>query len=136
MFPQRMGMCDDLSRLVCGVSKLRSDDPAFKSLPFGSRCCKLCDSWAEECICHFLMLCSFFEETRRAMYTEISKIPYKGRVITQNKPDVVKYLLGKCIQDVEYKDMLRLWTISGEFISQMYRLVLKKRRESDLISPC
>ena len=65
IWPNKMRMCDDMARIVCRVSKLKSDDPEYKRLPFGSRSCKLCEGFAEENIVHLTMQCPFFEDVRK-----------------------------------------------------------------------
>ena len=123
--PQKINICDDLARIVCGVSKLKC---VYKKLPFGSRLCELCDNFAEENIVHLTMQCSFFEETRREMFDAIDTLPgYVGDILLRDNPDLIANLLGKCHQEVDNENMTDVWCISGLFISNIYKITVKRR---------
>ena len=128
LWPQKMGNFDDMARLVCGVSRLKADDPIYKKLPFGSRACILCQNCAEENIQHLIMQCSFHETMRKEMFDEIRKhTNVEGEQVIQNNPELLLNLLGKKHENIDMCTMTTIWMISSKYISQIYRNTLKIR---------
>ena len=125
LWPQNMGKFDDMARLVCGVSRLKADDPTYKKLPFGSRACILCQNCAEE---HLIMQCSYHESTRKDMFDKICKhTNVEGEQMIQNNPELILNLLGKKHENIDICAMTTIWMISSEYISQIYRNTLRVR---------
>ena len=124
-----MRMCENLVKIICRASKLKSDDPSLKGALYSVKACELCESYAPEDIFHILMQCPFFEEQRRLMYEKIYLVrPQAQRVFEENPPNVFAWLLGKNIDGLNPEDMHEVWEVSGYMINSMYTQVVKMRK--------
>ena len=73
---------------------------------------------------------SLFRRCKKNIFDRINLIPggIKDRLCNGN-PDLTLNLLGKCHDTISIEDMTKVWLISGEAISYIYRIVLKLREE-------
>ena len=56
---QHMRKCEIMIKLICHDSRLKGDDNTLPRLPFGSRCCIMCEGTAYDRVEHMVMQCSF-----------------------------------------------------------------------------
>ena len=127
--PHLLKMCENMARMVCHSSRLKCDDVRLKGLPPSLRNCSLCDIYATETLFHLTMQCPYFANERLLMYDDIYNVDDSIRGIFAQNPDMTfKYIIGKCIPNLEHTLMLQIWTISGTVIDQMYRILLRNRQ--------
>ena len=118
-----MRRCELIVKLLSHASLLREDDKRFKSAPFGSRCCILCDHAANEETKHMVMLCSGHDRKRELMFNEISHIRQ-----SVDRMDDFGVLMGGYIEEWSFEEMTPIWLISCTYISQMYYGVSTSRK--------
>ena len=77
------------------------------------------------------MQCPFHERTRVEMYNAIDNLAIKIRITFYNQQGEEKFLtlMGKNIDGTKPNDMLRIWIISGTYISMIYRTTISKHAE-------
>ena len=127
--PQLMRQCEDLSKLVCNSSRLKSTDPRFKAVSPVNRMCTLCDAYAIEDVQHVVLHCTFFDSTRLEMNEKISDLSDNaGNIILGNARNILHTLLGAQCRMVSQKANLDFQAITVVYISKMYRIVLKERK--------
>ena len=59
--PELMRECEDLAKLVCNSSRLKSTDPRFKTASPVDRMCTLCEGYAKEDVKHVVLHCNYFD---------------------------------------------------------------------------
>ena len=117
-----MRRCELMVKLLSHASLLRGDDKRYKSAPFSSRCCTLCDHAAIEETKHMVMQCSGHDNIRELMYNEINQTYHEiDRLVTFG------VLMGGFIEGWVFEEMIPIWQVSCTYISQMYYTVLKSR---------
>ena len=128
-----MNKCEDMARLVCNTSNLKCDDILLKNEPYGSRMCINCDLGIEENIFHLVMQCQVSYKYRVNMFKEINNLPNGiGSNAIRDPTQILLILLGKCATDYTIEQMIPIRTISAEYISAMYREVIRNRRQLNL----
>ena len=126
--PYLQGMCENMARLVCHASLLKSDDPRYKRDGAGARMCHECDFGIAETIHHLIMQCPVNEEIRNAMFYEINKIDDRFDERGMISPgDTFLWIMGKQIENVDADTMTRIWITAGHFITRMYKTRLASR---------
>ena len=75
------------------------------------------------------MQCPYHEATRICMYNDIDKLQVETYGIFNELQGEKKLLtpMGKSDMTIDQDDMLKLWTISGYYISMMYRTTVYKQ---------
>ena len=126
LIPSMMRVCEDMARMVCGTSNLKCDDPKHRKETLSNRACTLCNSGNEENTFHLVMQCPYHEATRICMYNDIDKLQVESYNIFNELQGNEKFLtlMGKNVLTIDQDDMLKLWTISGYYISMMYRTTI------------
>ena len=62
------------------------------------------------------------------MYEDIfNNCPNAEKTFNEESANIIYYLLGMKISSLEDEEMLRLWCISGNAISKMYRRAIASR---------
>ena len=121
-------MCESMSKIVCHTSLLKTDDYRLKGLPMSHRTCVKCDSFCIEDIFHIIMQCPGYHEERTTMYNKKLNECRKAKVVfEENCEHVVYYLLGRDIPTLDDDEMISVWRISGNMITQMYRKAIADR---------
>ena len=118
-----MKRCEVMVKLLCKASALKDDDCRLKSQPFGSRMCIRCELGAPENTNHMVMQCPANEDSRRALYEEISLLA--PQIVPQ---EYLNTLLGKEIDGWEYEHMLPVWEVSSKWVTKMYYDTLRARQ--------
>ena len=106
-----------LDKVMIGrkATMLKDDECRLKGQPIGSRMCISCDLGALEKAIHMLMQCPKNAHHRQSMCNEISEI----------YPDIdpqefLNIVMGKCIEGLEYEQMLPIWEVSAKYVNMMY----------------
>ena len=101
--------------------------------PYGSRMCINCDLGIEEYIFHLVMQCPASYKYRVKMYKEINDLPNGiGSNAIRDPSHTLLILLGKCATDYTIEQMIPIWTIRAEYLSAMYREVIRNRIQLNL----
>ena len=72
-FPSTIRMCENLAKIICKCTKLKTDDLRNKGLTQSHRVCSLCDHYAAEHIEHLIMQCPVYESIRASMFNDVRK---------------------------------------------------------------
>ena len=131
LIPRLMRICEDMARMVCGTSNLKGDSIKHKRETYINRVCLLCNLGMEENTVHIVMQCPFHERTRHCMYEAIDNLEMKISTIFQNLQGDEKFLalMGKNIDGIDPEGMFKIWTISGTYISMIYRTTMAKHAD-------
>ena len=126
LIPSLMRVCEDMARMVCGTSNLKCDNPKLRKETLSNRACTLCEFGIEENTIHLVMQCPYHEAIRICMYNDIDKLQVVTRDIFNELQGDEKFLtlMGKNILTIDPDDMLKLWTVSGYYISTMYKTTI------------
>ena len=129
LIPSLIRVCEYMARMVCGTSNLKCDNPKLRKETLSNRVCTLCDFGIEENTAHLVMQCPYHEATRICMYNDIDKLQVETYGIFNELQREEKLLtpMGKSDMTFDQDDMLKLWTISGYYISMMYRTTVYKQ---------
>ena len=75
------------------------------------------------------MQCPYHETTRISMYSDLDKlhVEISGKFNVLQGEEKFLTLMGKNIMNTDPDDMLKIWTISGYYISMMYRITISKQ---------
>ena len=107
-FPSTIKYCENLAKIVCKASRLKTDDYRLKGLPPSHRVCGLCDDYVTENIEHLVLQCPHFENRRKEMLKEINDLtPQIGAKLRQNPERMMGWLLGGTIEDMPPEVMLK-----------------------------
>ena len=126
--PDMIGICETMSRLICHASRLKSDDLRLKGCSPCTRVCSNCDMFVIEDLFHVIMQCPHNEEKMRVAQHSIIAIDVMIKVAFKESPDqVFNWLIGKDIPCVDRGMMYKVWAISGECISGIYKQICRVR---------
>ena len=90
-----MALCEDMAKLVCNASKLKSDDFMLEKATFGTRMCIECDLGIEENVKHIVMQCPAYENIRREMLDKIADLQNDiGTMVLAEHGEILYILLG------------------------------------------
>ena len=121
-------MCETMSKIICHASLLKRDDYRLKGAPMSSRTCISCSMYCIESISHIVNQCPFYQIQRAEMYDEIFKnCPSAKDIFQENNENVLYYLLGKTVPNMEEYEMIYMWCISGAYICRMYNKAVANR---------
>ena len=124
-----MAVSETMAKLISRASCLKSDHYEFRDKSIIERSCNRCDNCAEESVFHLVMQCQSVSQMRDGMYAEIRNNVQMGYdKLIESPQDTFKILLGKPIDDLEYPEMQKLWSISGRWIHRMYQDTLNDRK--------
>ena len=127
-FPWAIKICENISRLVCRASKLKSDDLRLKGLLPSHKTCTYCDQYITENLFHVVMQCPIYEADRDLMIRSIMDLdPIIKRSFEEKPHEVFNWLIGKDIPAVDRKVLYNMWLISGKSIDKRYSLICKDR---------
>ena len=78
---------------------------------------------------HLVMQCPGSEGTRRDMFDELNNLSDNLEYLFSENPDkVFKWLIGMpLIEGADETFMLKFWSITGRFITDMYKNSLRNR---------
>ena len=111
--------CEVMIKILCKASLLKDDDCRLKGQPFGSRMCIRCVLCALETATHMIMQCPANAHHRQSMHDEI-RVIHPG-IYPQEYLNVV---MGKCIVEWEYDNVVPIWEISAKWFQNGTRLGL------------
>ena len=119
-----MKECEVMARIVCKVSKLRSDDYRLTNSPFSTKRCSLCYDLALEDANHMILQCNFLSEERARLFEDIENIENEaGKFILRNSINILWTILGKPVNGVLWHTMITFWSIvaTNVHVYFMYR---------------
>ena len=119
--------CENMAKLVCGASYLKSDDIKFKNGSFFSKTCDLCENTTYENVRHIVMECHGTADLRYSMFNELNQTEqcHWWRQIDPSK--ALETLLGGNPCNFEFRNMLPIWCVSMKWVNQMYKRVVRSR---------
>ena len=121
LFPECTYFCETMIKLICHGSKLKCDNAALKAEPRNSRLCINCVQNSIDNAKHMIIQCEDTEHDRAEMLREIYTALDDESDLVQNTRDVLPILLGRRIEGISEKSMMRLWIIAGTHIHRMYQ---------------
>ena len=125
--PGMIGICETMSRLICHASGLKSDDLRHKGCSPSIKMCSNCDMFITEDLFHVIMQCPYTEEKMRVTQQSIIAIDVTIKEAFKESPDqVFNWLIGKDIPYVDRGMMYKVWAISGESISGIYKQICRE----------
>ena len=129
IFPDKMGICEIMSKLICRCRMLKSDDFRLRNLNASYRWCEHCDLLEVEDIRHMVLRCPSTRETRELMFKRIDEIP-QGNLNYERIPYVDRFLilLGSTIEGLDINKMVDIWLTSAFYIGNMYKLRVRSSK--------
>ena len=122
-FPSIMRQCEIMIKLICGASRLKTDDKRCES----NRCVK-CNNYAKEDAFHIIMQCDSTENLRREMQHEIVKrIGIRNFEMITSGENFFNILMGKCHDGIHDYLHVEIWIVACIYISKMYWSILSNR---------
>ena len=122
-------MCETMGKIICHASLLKRDDYRLKGLPMSCRTCTKCDQYCIEDIVHVVYQCPYSQPSMNELYDEIfTKCTNARPIFEENPADVIYYLLGMNIPGLHERDTIDLWTMSGNAICKIYRMLTMDRK--------
>ena len=128
--PEYMNVCENMSRLVCRCSNLKSDCVMIKGTNLSVRSCEKCCNFHEENLEHMVMHCPSNNETRSKMLEDISTLENRYGFRLNAEGDMLMNLMGKRIIGVDSVTMLDLWAIAGTAVNRMYLEFISERERT------
>ena len=120
---------ENMAKLICRASSLKSDDPLLRGASSFSRMCTNCDLGTEEYVQHMIMQCPFMEDIRRHMYESMGEHAFKfGDKLKEAPTDVFGILLGRISNDLDFQDACKGLEIAGRHICTMYKRIINARK--------
>ena len=127
--PDLMRQCEDVTKLICGASDLKSDDPRLKSARPTEKMCVLCDGFETENVRHLILHCPHLNDLRDEMLLSIRNMPNgKGNEILIKSDNLLYTLVGKRSVDFDEQININFNTITVVYISRMYRIMIRERQ--------
>ena len=129
IFPDKMGMCEIMSKLVCRCSLSKADDVRFKNLTASHRWCEQCELCEVEDAKHLILYCPETQGLRDVMMGKIDEI-VDGRGDYEQTSFVGRLyiLLGSVITGLDINKMVDIWLTSAYYIGIMYKQRLKSKK--------
>ena len=119
-YPLKIQMSENLAKLVCRCSSLKSDDLTLRGTGLSNRACVNCDMFQEENEEHLVLQCPNNHDIRVRMMSDIEMVGLRYNVELVNAGELLLNLLGKPILHVDMSIMMEFWMIAGKAISRMY----------------
>ena len=129
IFPNKMGMCEIMAKLVCRCSLLKADDLRLRNLSVSYRWCECCESHEVEDAKHLILNCPETQILRDDMMEKIDGIVAgRGNYHQVTLVDRFYILLGTVIPGLDINQMVEIWLTSALYISNMYKQRVKSRK--------
>ena len=124
--PQLMRQCEGMAKLVCCASDLKLDKPRNENVM--SKRCELCETFEMEDANHLMLNCSYVNDIRQNMFTEINNA-YNGigEIFMQNSDNTYATLLGRVNPMFTEEINFEILGIIAYHIYQMYTMFIKER---------
>ena len=122
-FPSIMRQCEIMIKLICGASRLKSDDHRSEN-----NLCSKCNNYVKEDAFHIIMQCDSTEDLRRDMHNEILKRTGIGNYETiTTSEDFFYTIMGKSHDGIHECTQTEVWIVACIYISKMYWTILNDR---------
>ena len=129
MFPDQMGICEIMAKLLCRCSLLKSDDVRLKNLTPSNRWCDCCDISNVEDVRHLVRYCSSTQSMRDRMFIEVDRlVDGRGNYSHLSINDKFDVLLGSLIRGLDPPSMIDIWLTGASFIGMMYNHRVRSRK--------
>ena len=129
MFPDQMGICEIMAKLLCRCSILKSDDVRLKSLTQSNRWCDRCDLSNVEDVRHLVLYCPLTQSIRDRMFIEVDRlVDGRGNYMQLTINDKYDVLLGSLICGFDPPSMIDIWLTGASFIGAMYNHRVRSRK--------
>ena len=126
--PSKMRQCENMAKLVCRISDLKSDDYNLRGASFLNKSCSNCDDAAYEDVGHMIMSCTNTSDLRKDMIGEIENdIECRDIWRDINASEVLSTLLGGTPRGHTFPEMFKIWCIAAFWINEMYYKTLSDR---------
>ena len=126
--PDLMRQCEDLAKIVCNTSKLKSNDPRLKRSSPVERLCQNCDHFVCEDAKHIILQCDFSQYQRQQLFNEIWALEEtSGSRIISDSTDIFYTLLGNVGNEFDSRVKIEFLSIVCKHISMIYRRVIHER---------
>ena len=129
IFPDKMGMCEIMAKLVCRCSMLKADDLRLRNLTVSYRWCEFCQFSEVEDAKHLILNCPETQSQRDILMKRIDEKASGCGVYDQiSFVDKFHILLGSVIPGLDINQMVEIWFTSAYFIGNMYKQRIKTRK--------
>ena len=129
MFPDRMGVCKIMAKLLCRCNLLKSDDIRLKNLTSSNRWCELSEFSKVEDVRHLILDCPATQEIRDLMFQKVDDLgDGHGNYWQMTINERLDILLGSLIDGFDPQQMVEIWLIGASYIGAMYSLRVKSRK--------
>ena len=126
--PRHVMQCENMAKIVCKASELKSDDRKYKQGTFAMKSCGLCDNAAYEDVRHMVMTCQGLDTLGTQMFNELENNAECCNIWNQIRPDqTLETLLGGNPLNMPLNMMFPIWCVSMTWVNRMYRHLLKMR---------
>ena len=129
MIPSLVNTCEIINKLVCDANLQKASDNRLKKLSFSNKVCTACDLGIREDIKHLVMQCPHYEGSRTEMCDVLNAIDDPLVQEALNAPLEFFFVkMGNHPRNISFESMVKLWIVSGRYISQMYRQSINQRQ--------
>ena len=128
IIPSMVSTCEVMAKLVCDANLLKSSDYRLKKLSFSHKVCTACELGIREDIKHVVMQCPQYEGTRSEMCDVLKAIndPHVQEVL-EEPLEFFPVIMGKHPANVPFESMFKIWMVSSQYITLMYRHAINAR---------
>ena len=128
IIPSMVSTCEVMAKLVCDANLLKSSDYRLKKLSFSHKVCTACELGIREDIKHVVMQCPQYEGTRSEMCDVLKAIndPHVQEVL-EEPHEFFPVIMGKHPANVPFESMFKIWMVSSQYITLMYRHAINAR---------
>ena len=126
-YPDKMSMCENMAKLICRCSNLKSDCATFKGSSHSTGACDNCDLFQDENLEHMVMQCANNADIRSKMSDDIDLLIENTGNIRLLSEVQLPSLLGRYIEGMDMDVMTDMWVIAGTAINEMYNRTEKAK---------
>ena len=107
MFPDWMGVCEIMAKLLCRCSLLKSDDVRLKNLTPSNRWCEQCEFSNVDDIRHLILDCLAAQEIRDLMFQKVDDlVDHHGNYWQMTINERLDILMGSLIDGLDPQEMV------------------------------
>ena len=125
LYPMKIRMCEIMAALVCDTSLLKATDLRLKKKSFSQNVCSRCDLGIIESTNHIVMQCPYYQEYRVRMHDAIEQLGSDtSAAVMEDVQNYFYVIMGKHPENAPLHEMMGIWSITGDCISEMYRCAI------------
>ena len=115
-----MFICENMGKIVCGASDLKSDDRKYKQGSFAMKSRNQCDLAAYENATHIIMTCHSNSDPRTFMFDYLNNLVECREIWPQVQSEqVLETLLEGNPMNLPYNTMLPIWCVAMEWVNRI-----------------